>query len=138
MSNAKYDNVTQMTASGELNWAGDLIRAVLCQGATFDASHKALTDVMTPPAQTITSMLVNGRSLGPNGEALGMAVSYPRTFKDIEYQVILVKDQGRPEVPVVAFYDENEDGSPITLLNNGTLIVRPVGGDGITGTWFTF
>ena len=62
---------------------------------------------------------VDGTSL------LGYPASFNGVAKEVEYQMVIAKDDGTGDPSVLAFYDEDENGDPLLLQNNGTLIVRP-------------
>ena len=136
MANQKYDNLTVLMASGPFNWAADPINAYLLQGATFDATDKTLTDV---GAQQVDHVPVPGRQVDSTGSLLGWPASFNRVVKDQEFQVVIAKDDGSGNPLVLAYYDEDENGDPFILQNNGTLIVRPQlveGGEPpILGVW---
>ena len=136
MANQKYDNLMPLMATGKLNWATDPINAYLQSGATFDAAHTMLSET---GGAFVAYVPVAQRSVTPDG-FLGNPVSFNRIAKETEYQVVIAKDTGPGTDPlVIAFYDEDDDGGPLMLENNGTLIVRPVlveGGDPPTlGVW---
>ncbi len=135
MANDKYDNLTVMMSSGQLNWVADPINAVLLQGAVFDATDKTLSEVGAP---LVAAMPVPGRSVDPTGALLGGAVSFGNLLKDTPYQVVLTKQTGPGVDPLlISYYDVDDAGQPFTLVNNGTLIVRPTQatpGPG-PGTW---
>jgi hypothetical protein len=123
MANQKYDNLMPLMATGKLNWATDPINAYLQSGATFDAAHTKLSETGGAP---VAHVPVAQRSVTPAG-FLGNPVSFNRIAKDTAYQVVIAKDTGPGTDPlVIAFYDEDEEGGPLVLQNNGTLIVRPV------------
>jgi hypothetical protein len=141
MANQKYDNVTTMVANGELNWVYDRILAFLVKGATFDASHVYFSDVMGAGTSQVSVCDVTGKSVSAVGEAISQPVVFYNIPKETNYQVILGDDRSLPEgIPVLCYYDANSDASPIRLVNNGTLIVRPVSTDDppTPGVWFTF
>lgn len=136
MANQKYDNLTVLMGTGGLNWAVDPINAYLQHGATYDATDTKLSQT---GGVTVAYVPVPGRAVDSNG-LLGNPVSFNRVAKETEYQVLVVKETGPGGDPLVlAFYDEDEAGGPLELVNNGTLIVRPVllaGGDPPTlGVW---
>lgn len=123
MANDKYNNLTVMLANGQLNWSGDVIVANLVTGYTFDATDVTMQDVGVPLIQTVPLI---GRSVGEDGALLGRSISFNYVPKDVDHQVILAKDYGPgAQAKVIAFYNEDANGDPLRLKNNGTLIVRP-------------
>lgn len=138
MPNTKYAH-TSVIMSGS-DWTGGRVKAYLLEDAVFDADHTLLADVKAGATQANVTEIQN-KSIGPGGAALGVSALFNVTPKGDEYQVVLAWDRG-PGVPmpVLAFFDEDGDGGPIALQNNGTLIVRPENFDPATGlgTWFTF
>jgi hypothetical protein len=123
VANQKYDNLTVMMTTGPFNWVGNPINAYLMTGATFDTTDILLSDT---GGQVLLYVPVPGRAVGPTGALLGLPVSFNRVPKDEEFQVVLAKDEGATNSPhVIAFYDEDANGDPLLLQNNGTLIVRP-------------
>lgn len=138
MPNAKYDH-TSVIISGN-DWIKNRVRAFLLEGAVFDPAHTVLSDVKEGATQRNVTEIQN-KSVGSGGAALGVSALFNVTPKGDAYQVVLVLDRGPTEPsPVLAFYDEDGEGSPIGLQNNGTLIVRPQDFDPATGlgTWFVF
>jgi hypothetical protein len=134
--NQKYNNLTTLMTTGKLNWAGDPITASLMTGVVFDATDVTLPDTGGMWMQT---MPIIGRSVDSDGNLIGGSVSFSNMPKDTEFQMLILKDFGPSMQPqLLAFYDVDEQGDPLTLKNNGTLIVRPQGampdegsGDGI-------
>ena len=123
MANQKYNNLSVLMASGPFNWVVDPINAYLMQNAIYDATDIRLGDTS---GIRIDHVPVQGRQVDATGSLLGLPVSYNRVTKDLTFQVIIAKDVGPGTQPLVlAFFDEDEDGEPLTLKNNGTLIVRP-------------
>jgi hypothetical protein len=122
MANAKYDNLTVLMTTGWFNWAGDAIVAILMTDVEFDTTDVTVEDVGGSRLQVVP---ITGRSVAPDGALLGRAVSFNNMPKDIEFQMLIAKDMGPGTLhQLIAFYDTGEDG-PLTLKNNGTLIVRP-------------
>lgn len=139
MANKKYDNLTALMTSGRLNWAGDPILAYLFTGVTFD-----ITDVTVPDVggSRLAYVPISRRSVAADGSLLGSAVSFGNMPGDTAFQMVIVKDFGPgKESEVIAFYDEDEEGSALRLTNGGTLIVRPQTSlpaeDTGQGTWVT-
>jgi hypothetical protein len=123
MANEKYNNLTVMMTTGPFNWVGNAINAYLMMGAVYDATDILLSDT---GGSVVLYVPVPGRAVGPTGALLGMPVSFNRVPKDEEFQVILAKEQGTTNPPLlISYYDEDANGDPLTLQNNGTLIVRP-------------
>lgn len=142
MANQKYDQVVTMSGTGELNWAGDHILGLLTKGVAFTSAHTLLSEAMVPAgASQISVSEIQSRSLGAEGEAMGLPAVYNKVPKETDYQMLLVKDIGTGDPLLLAFYDENVNSDPLRLINNGTLIVRPVeivGADPPTiGMWFS-
>jgi hypothetical protein len=123
MANQKYNNLTVLMTTGGLNWPSDPIDAYLMKGAVYDATDVTLPDV---GASQVLRVPVGSRMVGSTGALLGAPVSFNRVPKDETFQVIIAKDRGPVGPPLVlAFYDEDNEDQPLTLQNNGTLIVRP-------------
>ena len=137
MPNAKYDH-TSTVITGE-QWRGDRIRAYLFEGAVFDPAHTTLGQAREGAVQKNNTEIMS-RSVGPAGEALGVSALFNVTPKGGPYQMVLAWDRGGPDMTVLAFYDEDENGEEIALANNGSLIIRPKDFDPPTGlgTWFVF
>jgi hypothetical protein len=123
MANQKYDNLTVMMTSGQLNWAGDSVVAILMQGVTFDAADVKVEDAGGTRMQVVP---ISQRSVAADGSLLGSAVSFNGMPKDTDFQMLIAKEFGPGlALGLIAFYDEDGDGQPLNLKNNGTLIVRP-------------
>lgn len=128
MPNSNYAQVATLLAQGKLRWELDNISTILLTGATFNASHTKIDQVGgTNAGQAV----IFGRTLADNGYALGQPVVFPTAQKDINYQVVIVQLIGPTDALVLAWIDENEEGDPITVERDGTLIVRPVQTDDI-------
>lgn len=120
--NKKYDNLTVLQATGDLNWITDPINAYLQSGTVFNAADVKLSET---GGILVNYVPVSGRRVDANGSLLGNPASFNRVGKGQPYQVVIAKDDGYGDPLVLAFYDEDEDGDPLMLKNNGTLIVRP-------------
>jgi len=123
MANAKYNNLTVVMASGWFSWAGDPIVALLMTDVVFDVNDATTDDAGGTRMQVVP---VTGRSVGADGALLGRAVSFNNMPKDTEFQMLIARDVG-PDSPLqlLSFYDVGEADEPLSLKNNGTLIVRP-------------
>jgi hypothetical protein len=137
MANAKYDNLVPMLASGRLNWPADMIQAFLVTGAVFDATDQRLSDMtgtiafMTPMPERAVDQVT--------GSFLGFPTSFDLAQADVEYSVIIAKEDGSKNPWLIAFYDEDEEGDPLTIALAGTLTLRPEGSDpGTLGVWVQF
>ena len=119
MANSKYSQVIDLLAAGRLNWANNNIQAGLLRGATFDGSQKKLSQVGQPVARE----QIQGRSVAA-GAFLGYAVAFPRVAAG-EYQVVVMQDNGS-DPDLLAWYDTDETDGPLTIENEGTLVIRPV------------
>jgi len=138
MANARYDH-TGVLMSGS-DWVGARILAYLFAGATFDSTNKLLSEVQVAGVEQRNVTTIDNRSVGPNGEMMGIPAMFSVTAKGSPYQVVLTWDQGLVDDQyVLAYYDQDEVGDPLGLQNNGTLIVRPTDYDPATGvgTWFS-
>lgn len=139
MANQKYAQVASMAGSGQLNWRGDHIIALLMQGAVFVSSHTHVSNL--PGLTQKASAEVAGRVMGEGGEALGLPAAFPRVTKAQPFQVLIVKDVGDADPMLLAFYDQDSASGTIQMVNNGTLIVRPTTFLGASppelGVWFT-
>lgn len=123
MANQKYDNLAVLMASGGLDWVLDPVTAYLQHGAVYDAVDTTLSQT---GGVTVAYVPVPARAVDSNG-LLGNPVSFNRIVKGTEYQVLVTKETGPGDDPLLlAFYDEDEAGGTLLLQNNGTLIVRPV------------
>jgi hypothetical protein len=136
MANQKYNNLTTLLATGGLNWVNDPINAYLMQNVTYDAADIKLGDT---GGTRVFHVPVQGRQVDAT-KLIGLPVSFNRVAKDLTFQMIIGKETGPGSDPLVlAFFDEDEEGAPLTLKNNGTLIVRPqlVEGEGppLLGVW---
>jgi hypothetical protein len=137
--NSKYDHTSTVLTGA--NWAGGRIFALLFENADFDSTHTTIDQVKSEGGVQRNIAQIPNRSVGPDGEALGVSAQFNVTPKGSPYQVVLAWDQGPgKEMAVLAFYDEDEAEGEIALQNNGTLIVRPMDFDPDTGlgTWFLF
>lgn len=120
MPNAMYDQVLDLMAEGKLNWRANDIIAVLTQNATFDITDKLLSDVGGP----IKNAPIQGRWIAPGAKLMGL----PAVFQGVQpgtYQVIVCQNLNRGNPSVLAFYDTNDGGDPLTLVNQGSFILRP-------------
>jgi len=137
MANAKYNNLVPMLASGRLNWPADSIQAFLMTGTTFNATHQRLSQVgglnkgHTPLSE---------RSVRPDdGSFLGYPASFDTAQANVNYAIILAKEDGSNDPWLISFYDTNSASGPIKITTAGTLTVRPVGSDPVTpGVWVEF
>lgn len=123
MPNSNYAQVATLVAQGKLHWETDAISAALVTGATFNANHTKLAEVA---GSRVGMATILGRSVTDDDEALGQPVVYPTARKSTNYQVIIVQRINASDALVLAWIDENQDGDPITIARDGTLIVRPV------------
>jgi hypothetical protein len=123
VANEKYDNLTTLMVTGQLNWPVDPISALLVTGAAFDKSDTTLSD---SGGTWVAVVPVPGRAVDAAGNLLGLAVSFNYIGKGATYQMLIVKEVG-PGLPasLLAFYDTDDQDNPLTLKDNGTLIVRP-------------
>lgn len=119
MANAKYSQVVDLLAAGKLNWATNNIQAGLLEGATFNAAQRKLSEVGQPVAR----VPIQGRSVSGNA-FLGYAAAFPRVAAG-EYQVVVMQDTGS-DPNLLAWYDTDEGAGPLTIENEGTLVLRPV------------
>ena len=127
MANQKYDNLGVLLAQGRLNWVSGRIAALLCKGVSFTSTDKVVTDALTPSGTTqVASSPVNGRTLSEDGAFLGYPVTFNRMAKEVDYQMLLVLDEGTGNPSLLAYFDTSSDDDPLRMQNNGTLIVRPV------------
>ena len=123
MANNRYDSVAGMADAGQLNWSQDRILGLLVQSATFNAAHTRVNQI---GATQVATSDIPGRYMGSGGQAMGLPASFPRALKDVDYQVLLVKDVGDNDPLLVAFYDRDESNLPLRMTNNGMFILRPV------------
>lgn len=136
MANAKYNNLVPLMAAGGLSWARDKILAVLYSGLTFDATDVRLQDVAGTEKARVE---IPGRSIGPTGSLLGSPASFGAAAANVNYAVVLAKDDGTGNPLVLSFYNVNDVGGPIKVTTGGTLLVRPQGStDSTPGTWVGF
>jgi hypothetical protein len=140
MANSKYGQVPAMAASGQLNWSRDHVIAYLYSGSTFSAAHTRLSEVA---GTQVAVSEIEGRYVGSGGEAVGMPATFPRVPASVDYQVVVVVDQGGGYSPgLIAYYDTDSGGGTFRTANNGDLIMRPVtfvnGNPENIGTWFVF
>jgi hypothetical protein len=141
MANAKYDYLTEMMATGMFSWPSDHILALLMKGVTFYSTDKRLSEVQARVgAIHMATSEVTSRYVASDGSAIGLPATFTMVPRAIDYQVLLVKDEGTPDPALVAFYDVDQGDAPLRLINNGTLIVRPVDIPGseipTVGVWF--
>ena len=122
MPNSKYAQVTDLLAQGKLRWATDMIEARLVSGSSFDAADKTLADV----GSSISSSPIQGRWVAEGGNFMGQPVFFG-SVQAGTYQVVVVQLMGSGDAAanVLAYYDSDENDSPLTLDNDGTLAVRP-------------
>src|SRR5262245_2291086 len=134
MANARYDQTPIIVKNTD--WISGRIIAFLVSGATFDSTDKKFSDLT---CQRVNVGEILGRSVGPNGEALGLPAVFNVTPRGGPYQVILCWDQAQPDYDVLGFYDTDIDGNTLQLINNATYVYRAADADasGI-GTWFVF
>ena len=142
MANRNYDQLQDLVLQQKLNWQGDNIRALLVEGAVFNATDKTLADlgVSVTPSRNVP---IQGRFLDGR-DAYGQPALYDQVPEDTTFQVVLVKDDGSGNPLLLAFIDVNEQGEDLTMENSGTLIIRPskAGTDPtkppLTGVWLVF
>jgi len=149
MSNSNYAQVSSLLAAGKLHWQTDAISAVLLTGASFDPAHTVISDT----GGTIEGLVpVMGRAL-VESNAMGQPVIFPavkssafdgdgspvtddegepilddedRPLFYIDYQMALIQSNNVSEPVLLAWIDENQEAGEITVVQDGTLIVRPV------------
>ena len=119
MANSKYSQVMDLLTAGKLNWATNNIQAALLEGASFDESHKKLSEVGQPLAR----QPIQGRTVA-SGAFLGYAVAFSRVPAG-EYQVVVMQDEGA-DGNVLAWYDTDEGEGPLTMDHEGTFVIRPI------------
>lgn len=139
MANVKYDQVPSMAGSGQLDWRGDHILALLVKDAGYTSTNTRYNQIANVKQRA--SSEVPGRQMGAGGEALGLPAVFPRVPKSEAFQVLIVKDVGDSNPMLLAYYDLDNANGPLQLVNNGTLIVRPTTFPDASppqlGVWFT-
>ena len=122
MANSKYNQVVDLLATGRLNWKSSSILGYLVQDATFDPDD---TTVEQAGGSVYSTTLIQGRVVAPGGLFLG----YPAFFQNVpggsDYEMLLVLDQGMQNHSLLAFFDEDDAGLPLTTTNSGTFVLRP-------------
>jgi hypothetical protein len=122
MANQKYNQVVDLLATGRLNWRSSSILGYLCQDALFNADDKTVEDA---GGSLLATTLIQGRMVAPGGLFLG----YPAFFQNVpdgsDYQMLLVVDQGLQNYTLLAYFDEDEEGGPLTIDHAGTFVLRP-------------
>jgi len=122
MANQKYDNLNVLLAQGKLNWSGDVIKAVLLQGASFTAAHTKLSEVGTE----INSCMMTGRYVDETGAMYGNPAVFDAVDEGTGYQVVLCKYVGASDPDVLAWFDVDDAGNGLEMSNHGTFLLRPV------------
>jgi hypothetical protein len=122
MANSKYNQVTDLLATGRLNWRSSSIIGRLCQGVTFNADHKTTADA---GGDFYSSALIQGRVVAPGGLCLGYPAFFQNVPGEADYQMLLVLDSGLERYDLLAFFDEDEEGNPLTIDHAGTFVLRP-------------
>lgn len=137
MANAKYDNLVPMLANGRLNWPADKIQAFLVKSAVFNKANKRLAD-MTGTIQTMVPM--TERLVDPvTGSFLGYPTSFDLVPANVNYAVILAKEDGSQNPWLISYYDRDDANAVLKITQAGTLTVRPAGSDPATpGIWVQF
>ena len=123
MANQNYAQVATLLDEGKFRWETDSVVAILYTSAVFDESDKTVADLT---GARLTTQLIQGRWLGPEGQAMGLPVAFPKADAGPTYQIVVAQEVGNGNPNLLAFIDSNADDSPITVLRSGTLIVRPV------------
>ena len=143
MANQKYAQIPALVEAGDLNWMSDHIQAHLTKGVAFVGSQQRLSQATaSPSAVRLQTIDVQGRSVDTEGQALGLPATFPKVDEATPYQVILAKDDGSGDDILIAYYDQDDGGGPLQILNGGTMIVRPFllpdGDPPTVGVWLTF
>jgi hypothetical protein len=127
MPNSNYAQVSSLLAQGKLHWQTDAISAALLTGATFDASHKVISEA---GGSVVGTAPITGRALGDDGSALGQPVIFANADAGTVYQLVLIQSNGVGEPLLLAWIDETiqeeDENTDITVAQDGTLIIRPV------------
>lgn len=121
--NDNYDQLEDLVTNGTLKWETDSIKAVLYRNATFNAAHKKATDIQ---GERVAISPIQGRSVGPNGEAFGLPVSFRYVPKQTQFQMVLMQEIQPQDFNLLAWIDTDEGGAALTVVRGGTLIIRPV------------
>lgn len=123
--NQQYDQLPTLINERHLDWPRAIVYGLLVEGAEFDATHTRLDDLRVTVQKRET---LRGKSIffADNGEYLaGLPIAFTWVKANTPYQVVLTWDDGRTEW-LLGFYDEDADGNPLQVAQQGSLIVRPV------------
>ncbi len=139
MANAKYDNLNVLLSTGKFNWMNDVIVGILVKGVDFDQTNNTVNEALGAEGSVMSKLPVQGKAVGADGSFQGWPIAFQAVEPGDDYQMLLVKDTYGSSGDVLAFFDTDDLGNPLTVANAGSLILRPiqvVGADPpILGVW---
>lgn len=122
MSNQNYDQVPALVSSRQLRWGYDKIDALLMEGAVY---HNTDERVSQAGGKQARSAPIQGRWVNDLNYAMGQPAVFPQVEPGQPFQVLVTQDDGRGDPRLLAFIDQDQNGSVIVAQRRGTLIVRP-------------
>lgn len=127
--NKNYD-----TPPLDLDWESDRILGYLTIDTTFVGSQTRYSETA---ATKIREIEIPDRVLGEGGEFLGSPAVFSQVLNGIDYQLLLVRDEGTLDPALIAFYDSDYSGGTLRIAHSGSLVVRPsVGTPPKIGIWY--
>jgi hypothetical protein len=122
VSNQNYDQVPALVSQRLLFWDQDQIKALLMQGATYVGTHERVSQA----GGAVVSMApILGRWINEFGYFMGQPAVFQQVPDSQPFQVLVTQDDGRSDPRLLAFIDQDQNGSVIIVQRTGSLIVRP-------------
>jgi hypothetical protein len=105
-----------------LFWDRDQIKALLMQGAAYVGTHERVSQA---GGSVVSVAPINGRWINEFNYAMGQPAVFQQVAPGQPYQVMVTQDDGRGDPRLLAFIDQDQNGSVIVAQRRGSLIVRP-------------
>jgi hypothetical protein len=122
VSNQNYDQVPALVSQRLLFWDQDQIKALLMQGATYVGTHERVSQA---GGSVVSSAPILGRWINEFGYFMGQPAVFQQVAAEPVYQVLVTQDDGRGDNRLLAFIDQDQNGTEITVQRAGSLIIRP-------------
>jgi len=115
MANALYDKGREGFLAGEIDWDGDVIKAVLIDAADYTvnlATHQFLSEI-PGAARVATSAPLTGKTAA-NGVADAADLAFPAVSGDPAEALVLYQDTGVETTSRLIAYIDTATGLPVT------------------------
>lgn len=123
MANALYDKGREGFLGGEIDWEGDVIRAVLIDAGDYTvnlATHQFLSDI--PPAARVAVSAGLAGKTAVNGVADANDLTFPAVSGDPAEALVIFQDTGTEGTSRLIAYIDTATGLPVTP-NGGDISV---------------